>query len=59
MPRNEGGQYRKYDEEDIHRIWYIKVLQAMGFTLNEIADMINNEECDFDTLLAKKCLKWK
>ena len=41
MPPNEGGQYRCYDEDDIDRIWAIKVLQGMGYSLNEIVDIIN------------------
>ena len=50
MPKNEGGQYRRYDEDDIDRIWAIKVLQGMGYTLNEIVDVVSvasSENFDF------------
>ena len=36
MPKNIGRQYRDYDEDDIDRIWTIRVLQGMGYKLKEI-----------------------
>lgn len=56
MPKNEGGNYREYEEEDIDRIWYIRVLQGMGYSLKEIASMANDEKFDFDDSIAKKIL---
>lgn len=45
MPKNVDRQYRDYSEKDIEKIWYVKVLQGIGYTLNEIAAM--KEEFDF------------
>lgn len=57
MPENKGGQYRDYDDDDIERIWNIRVLQGMGYSLKEIVDMINDEEFDFDDSIEKKVLE--
>lgn len=54
MPKNKNGKYREYSEEDIERIWGIKVLQGMGYSLNEIKDIINDEKFDFEASLTKK-----
>lgn len=59
MPPNEGGQYRCYDEDDIDRIWAIKVLQGMGYTLNEIVDIVSaasNETFDFQKSISQKVI---
>ena len=59
MPPNEGGQYRCYDEDDIDRIWAIKVLQGMGYTLNEIVDVVSaasSETFDFQESISKKVI---
>lgn len=54
MPENKGGLYREYTEEDIDRIWIIRLLQGMGYTLNEIKHISEDEEFDFETSLGKK-----
>ena len=54
MPKNTGHRYRDYDEDDIDRIWKIRVFQGMGFTLKEIASMVNDEKFSFDDLIVKK-----
>lgn len=54
MPPNEGGGYRDYTNEDIDRIWTIRLLQGMGFSLNEIVTMANDESFDFDSALEEK-----
>ncbi|VAX31246.1 Transcriptional regulator, MerR family [hydrothermal vent metagenome] len=38
-PRRESG-YRQFSETDVERIRFIKYAQSIGFTLNEIAEMI-------------------
>lgn len=53
MPKNYG-EYRDYSEEDIGRIWTIRVLQGMGFTLSEINNIKNDENFDFEASLEKK-----
>lgn len=47
MPKNDGG-YRDYSDEDLDRIWTIRVLQGMGYTLTEIEKMANEEDFDFN-----------
>lgn len=54
MPKNTGHRYRDYDEDDIDRIWKIRVFQGMGFTLKEIASMVNDEKFSFDDLIVQK-----
>ena len=54
MSQNKDRKYRNYSDEDIERIWTIKVLQGMGYSLNEIKDMADDENFDFEVSLAKK-----
>ena len=53
MPKN-NGKYRDYSNEDVDRIWTIRVLQGMGFTLSEIEKLANDENFDFEASLEKK-----
>lgn len=54
MPENQGGKYRDYDEDSIDRLWNIRVLQGIGYTIKEICRMISDEEFDFDNSISKK-----
>ena len=54
MPENKGGQYRDYDDDDIDRIWTIRVLQGMGYSIKEICDMVADDGLDFDTSISQK-----
>lgn len=54
MPKNTGRQYRDYDENDIDRIWAIRVMQGMGYSIKEIVDILNDENFDFDSSLSLK-----
>lgn len=54
MPPNEGRVYRDYSDEDIDRIWAIRLLQGMGYSLKEIVDISKDENFDFDTSIVKK-----
>ncbi len=54
MPPNEGGGYRDYSDEDIDRIWTIRLFQGMGYSLKELVSLTENEDFDFDTSLEKK-----
>lgn len=53
MPENDGG-YRDYSDDDIDRIWTIRILQGMGYTLTEIVNMTNDETFDFDSSIQTK-----
>lgn len=54
MPPNEGGGYRDYSDEDIDRIWTIRLFQGMGYSLKELVSLAENEDFDFDASLEKK-----
>lgn len=54
MPTNERGAYRNYSDEDIDRIWSIKILQSIGYSLKEIVDISKDENFNFDISIAKK-----
>ena len=38
-PRTEGG-FRKYGESDVETLGFIRRAQGLGFTLNEIRDLL-------------------
>lgn len=52
--RNPINNYREYSEEDIQKIWSIKVLIGMGYTVNEIKEFMYNPMFDFYSSLSKK-----
>lgn len=54
MPANEGGGYRDYSDEDIDRIWTIRLFQGMGYSLKELVSLAESDAFDFDTSLEKK-----
>ena len=59
MPKNgarkyESNKYRDYTEDDIDRLWAIRILQGMGYTIKEIQQMFSDENFDFDNSIAKK-----
>ena len=54
MRKNENNQYRNYNEADIDRIWTIRVLQGMGYSIKEIVAMSKDEEFDFADSIGKK-----
>ena len=54
MPANAGGGYRDYSDEDIERIWTIRLFQGMGYTLKELVKLSESDDFDFDASLEKK-----
>lgn len=52
--RNPANKYRDYSDEDIERIWGIKLLIGIGFTAKEIYALMNDQDFDFDAAIAKK-----
>ena len=57
MPENKDNMYRDYSEKDIERIWGIRVLQGIGFTLKEIGDVRDSMEdgdWNFEDNITKK-----
>ena len=57
MPKNKDGQYRDYNDDDIDRIWTIRVLQGMGYSIKEIGDMLSDDEFDFDNFISRKIVQ--
>jgi len=41
-----GGGVRRYDENDLRRLKFIRAAQASGFTLEETAELLALEESD-------------
>jgi DNA-binding transcriptional MerR regulator len=39
-PRTQGG-FRKYDESDVETLAFIRRVQGLGFTLNEVRELLN------------------
>ncbi len=53
--RDRDNQYRGFTQEDITRLYDCKLLQNVGFSLSEIANIISNVSPDeFDSLLEEK-----
>jgi DNA-binding transcriptional MerR regulator len=43
-PRRTGSNYRVYDEEVLERLAFIKRAQAIGFSLDEISEILDESE---------------
>lgn len=54
MPPNTNKKARDYSDEDIDRIWLLRVFQGMGYTLTELKSMAEGEPFDFDEGIKKK-----
>lgn len=52
--RNPANKYRDYSDEDIKKIWGIKLLIGIGFTAKEIYALMHDSDFDFDTAMAQK-----
>lgn len=52
--RNPSNKYRDYSEEDIGRIWDIKLLIGIGFSAKEIFALMNDTQYDFKTAISAK-----
>ena len=52
--RNPINNYREYDDEDIDKIWSIKILQGVGYSLSEIKELIENPNSDFYKSISDK-----
>lgn len=53
--RNTNNNYRTYSVEDLARLYDVKVLQNIGFSLAEIADIVMNRTPEeFEEMLARK-----
>lgn len=54
--QNPDNKYREYSDEDIERIWCIRLLQGVGYSLNDIVEMTQNADFDFQASLSEKVI---
>lgn len=54
--QNPDNKYREYSDKDIERIWCYRLLQGVGYSLNEIVEMTQNEEFDFQASLSERII---
>ena len=59
-PDKPYGSIRRYGEEDVTRVRFVKAAQRLGFNLDEIADLLRLEDgthCEEASILAEHKLK--
>lgn len=52
--QNPDNKYREYSDQDIERIWCYRLLQGVGYSLNDIVEMTQNADFDFRASLSEK-----
>lgn len=52
--RNPINNYREFDDDDVDRIWSIRLLQGIGYSLNEIKEIMNTPNLNFYDSISKK-----
>lgn len=55
--QNPRNNYREYSESDIDTLWVIKTLIGIGYTVEEIKQLINDENFDFYKSITEKVKK--
>lgn len=56
LPKNDGRN-REYDDDDIKRLWIIRVLQGIGYSVQEIVDMAKDDGKSMDVTIGDKISK--
>ena len=54
--QNPDNRYREYSDQDIERIWLYRLLQGIGYSLNDIVEMTQNADFDFQASLSEKII---
>ena len=54
--QNPDNKYREYSDEDIERIWGYRLLQGVGYSLNDIVEMTQNADFDFQASLSERII---
>lgn len=57
IPKNKNREYRDFEEEDLQRLWIIRLLRGMKFTFAEIQEYISDETKDLIDYLPLKIEK--
>ncbi len=57
LPKNKDKKPREYDDDDIHSLWLIRVLQGIGYSTQEIVDMASDEGKSIDETIGDKICK--
>ena len=52
--QNPENKYREYSDKDIEQIWCYRMLQGVGYTLNDIVEMTQNVDFDFQVSLSER-----
>lgn len=52
--RNPKNGYREYTEEDLERVWYIKLFVELGYSLKKIENIIHDSNFDFRESMSEK-----
>lgn len=55
--RNPINNYREYDEKYIDRIWSIKILQGIGYSIKEIRALMDDTDVDFYESISEKVVE--
>lgn len=54
IPDNKKGKHKEYSEEDVRRIWMIRVLQGIGYSMKEILDLAESDDASIDYTIGEK-----
>ena len=54
--QNPDNKYREYSDQDIEKIWLYRLLQGVGYSLDEIVEMTQNTDFDFQASLSEKII---
>jgi len=52
--QNPLNHYREYSDEDLERIWFFRLLQGVGYSINEIVELKHNPDFDIHSSLSDK-----
>lgn len=52
--KKDGCFYRTYNDNEIERIWYIRVFKGMGYTLKELREIAENDDFDYGPTIEDK-----
>lgn len=57
MGRNPMNNYREYSAEDIYKVWSVKLLRGLRYTVEEIANIVKNPKTDFYEVISGKVVE--